>query len=322
MVKSYISFIVLMLAVQHMSFSQVDTIKFRLPENYNTAANYYLKQFSVDSTSGYYAYQTACYLSLRGVPDSAFIFINRSVENGVKSEDIITDTDLRSLHTDVRWNALMDRLKERYLKANPGIALPEQGVSLWLLGIEDQRFRTLAKNFKLPSGPQGMMVDGGRLLKEVEAIVKLYGWPTIAMVGEKASEAAFLIVQHANPSDIKRYLPMVVAAAQRGEIKRKWAAMMVDRHLLNTDGVQLYGTQFSRNGKRNKVTGIVEWTPLAPEPVVDEENLAARRKTVGLEPIEERARDFQVTYIPPLRREGYRPIKMKGKYVKRGYLFQ
>ncbi len=241
---------------------------------------------------------------------------------GARSEDVITDTDFNSLHSNPKWDVLMAKLKERYLSENPSITHPEQGVKLWLLGIEDQRFRMLSKNFKLPRGQQGMMVDGGRLLKEVEAIVTLYGWPTVAMVGEKGSESAFLIVQHANPSDIKRYLPMVVAAAQRGEIKRKWAAMMVDRHLLNTDGVQLYGTQFSRNGKRNKVTGIVEWTPLAPEPVVDEENLAARRKTVGLEPIEERARDFQVTYIPPLRREGYRPIKMKGKYVKRGYLFQ
>ncbi len=303
-------------------YAQLDTSQFRSPENFSTAALYYLQQSRNNLSSPYYIYQAACYLSLEGAADSAFVYINRAVDSGAKSEDILTDTDLRALRNDDRWNALMDRLKERYLKANPGIALPEQGVRLWLLGIEDQRFRTLSKNFKLPGGPQSMMVDGGKLLKEVEEIVQLYGWPTIAMVGEKASEAAFLIVQHANPSDIKRYLPMVVAAAQRGEIKRKWAAMMVDRHLLNTDGVQLYGTQFSRNGKRNKVTGIVEWTPLAPEPVVDEENLAARRKTVGLEPIEERARDFQVTYIPPLRREGYRPIKMKGKYVKRGYLFQ
>lgn len=240
---------------------------------------------------------------------------------GARSEDVITDTDFNSLHSNPKWDVLMAKLKERYLSENPSITHPEQGVKLWLLGIEDQRFRMLSKNFKLPRGQQGMMVDGGRLLKEVEAIVTLYGWPTVAMVGEKGSESAFLIVQHANPSDIKHYLPIVVAAAQKGEIKRKWAAMMIDRHLLQSYDIQLYGTQFGNRGKRNKVTGIVEWTPLMPEPIVDEENLAERRKSVGLDPIESDAKRFQVTYIPPSQREGYKPIKMKRKYLKSGYLF-
>ncbi|SDD09970.1 DUF6624 domain-containing protein [Williamwhitmania taraxaci] len=319
--KFCLAFLISSCLLLNTGYSQVDTTQFRLPENYATASGYYLQQSSRNPSSGYYSYQAACYLSLTGAVDSAFAYINRAVDFGVRSEDIITDTDLKPLRADARWNVLMDGLKERYLKANPGITLPEQGVRLWLLGIEDQRFRTLSKNFKLPGGSQGMMVDGGRLLKEVEAIVRQYGWPTIAMVGEKASEAAFLIVQHASPSDIKRYLPMVVASAQKGEIKRKWAAMMIDRHLLRSYGVQLYGTQFGNSGKRNKSTGIVEWTPLKPEPIVDEENLAERRKSVGLDPIESDAKRFQVTYIPPSQREGYKPIKMKRKYLKSGYLF-
>jgi len=302
-------------------YAQVDTTQFRQPENYRLAANYYLQESNIDPSSEYYAYQAACYLSLSDAADSALIYINRTVENGAKAEDIITDTDFNRLHSIAQWNTLMAMLKERYLKENPGITHPEQGVALWLLGIEDQRFRTLLKNDKLRSNQQGLIDDGDKRLKAVEGIVHLYGWPSIAKVGEKASEAAFLIVQHAKPSDIKRNLPLVVAAAHRGEIKRKWAALMIDRYLVMVDGVQIYGTQFGRSGKKNKDSGIIEWTPLMLNPVVEEESLAERRKGVGLDPVELDAVRLHITYVSPSQREGYTPIRMKQKYVKRGYLF-
>lgn len=310
-----------MFAFTQMSFAQVDTSGFHQVDEYAVAVQYYLQQSSRNPSSGYYSYQAACYLSLTGAADSAFVYINRAVDFGAKAEDVITDTDFNLLHSNPHWDALMVKMKERYLKENPMITLPMQGVELWLLGIEDQRYRTLLKNDKLHSNQQDLTDEAELRLTAVAKFVKQYGWPSIAMVGEKASEAAFLIVQHANPSDIKQYLPFVVEAAHKGEIKRKWAALMIDRYLVAFDGIQLYGTQFGRSGRRNRVTGIVEWTPLMLNPIVDEENLAARRKAIGLDPVEVDARRFQLTYMPPSQREGYKPIKMKRKYLKRGYLF-
>src|SRR5687767_5506579 len=43
-------------------------------------------------------------------------------------------------------------------------------------------------------------------------IIQRYGWPGIKQVGEQASSAAFLIIQHAGLEEQRRYLPVLKAA--------------------------------------------------------------------------------------------------------------
>src|SRR5688572_27664452 len=67
-----------------------------------------------------------------------------------------------------------------------------------------------------------------RNLKRLTMIINKYGWPARSLVGKEASEAAFLIVQHADLASQKRYFPLLKAAVARNEARPDHAAMMED----------------------------------------------------------------------------------------------
>lgn len=66
----------------------------------------------------------------------------------------------------------------------------------------------------------------------LDEIVKQYGWPTISLVGRRANQAAFLIVQHGELSYQKKYLPLLKEAAAKKEAQLGDVAMLEDRILM------------------------------------------------------------------------------------------
>lgn len=312
--------------VLHLSYislySQVDTATFRDPINYSTAKSYYLKQYSLHPNACYFPYQSACYLALQGKVDSAFYLLQQAISKGVSAADVITDTDFNVLHENKNWATILDSLKQQFLRTNKGISHPEIAVELWLLGIEDQRYRTLSKNCKLKERPKETPEMWEKRIDFVKNITKTNGWPTITMVGEKAAESAFLIIQHANLNDIKKVLPLLIESANKGEAKWHHAAMMIDRYLSMTEGVQIYGTQFQSKGKKNKATSNIDWSAMSYCPIVDEENLDARRKSIGMKSFEEYCKSFKVEYKKPSERNDYKHIPIKHSWIKKGYIFR
>ena len=108
-------------------------------------------------------------------------------------------------------------------------------------------------------------------------IINDRGWLTYSDVGINASEAAWLLVQHAieDPLFQRQCLDLMMALPQN-EISQVNLAMLTDRVLLAEGKHQIYGTQFViRDG---------EWVPLRLE---DEENVDDRRAEVGLPPLAE-----------------------------------
>ena len=120
--------------------------------------------------------------------------------------------------------------------------------------------------------------------KKLENIVDVHGWPTISEHGEEATKAAFLIIQHSKTELQKKYLPYLKEAAVKGELKLNYLAMLEDRILLADGSMQLYGTQLRRND-----SGEIEF-----HPIKDVENVDARRKKMGLNPISETAKKFNI----------------------------
>ncbi|MGE0078162.1 MAG: DUF6624 domain-containing protein [Bacteroidales bacterium] len=302
-------------------FAQVDTVAFRNPENYKVAVSYYQSLFNHNPESGYYPYQMACYLSLQGKADSALTMVNSAIDRDIAAGDILTDTDFEALYSAAGWNAIKDRLKRQFLDKNKGITQPDLAVELWLMGIGDQRYRTLRKNYK-KTEPISAEDWKGRL-KRLEAIVDQYGWPKISMVGEAGAETAFLVIQHSDK--ISHYLPYLIKAATEGEAKKTHAAMMIDRHLcLRTWGpfrfksVQIFGTQFTRSGKTNKNTGSVAWGAMSYYPIADPANLDARRAFIGKGDFETDCKHFGVQY--PGANNLNKNIKIKKRWIRKGYL--
>ncbi|PIS05636.1 MAG: hypothetical protein COT81_00115 [Candidatus Buchananbacteria bacterium CG10_big_fil_rev_8_21_14_0_10_42_9] len=131
-------------------------------------------------------------------------------------------------------------------------------------------------------------VDQGNVAK-LKEIIKQIGWPTISKVGQEASNAAFIIVQHA---DFDRNfqgeaLQMMLKARSEDneDVDGDNIARLTDRILVgesddnNEQPEQLYGTQHDSNG--NLI------------PIKDQANVDARRSELGMPPLEEEEAAFQ-----------------------------
>lgn len=110
----------------------------------------------------------------------------------------------------------------------------------------------------------------------LKEIVSAVGWPTISKVGNEASAAAWLLVQHADFEFQQKCLELMKTEPEN-EVRRRDIAFLEDRVRVQLGQPTLYGTQFQRDNN-----GL-----LVACPIEDKENLDERRSMVGLEPFEE-----------------------------------
>lgn len=295
-----------------------NTAFFRDPANYHLAAEFYVKKIPATPSDHTNYYQAACYFSLLHDNGSAFSYLKEAIIKGAKGEDVMTDTDLNPLKSDLKnWKVIDSLLQVQYTNRNPGISKPALGYELWLMGIEDQRFRTLKKNYKLPGNPVTDIKIHEVHLARLKEIITQSGWPIYSEVGTEAGDAAFFVFQHDEAKNIKPVLPLMIAAAKAGEANYTKAAMMIDRYLAYTEQVQLYGTQASRKIKLGQNRNDI---PLQLYPIAEEENLLNRRNAIGMDDFLENCKRLGVDYIPIADRPGYKRIEIKKKWVAAGYI--
>lgn len=79
----------------------------------------------------------------------------------------------------------------------------------------------------------------------LKAMVAAQGWPTVQQVGEPASDAAWLIVQHADddPAFQLRALRLMAPLLTTAGVSRRNHAYLYDRVMLKIAGKQRFGTQ-------------------------------------------------------------------------------
>ncbi len=132
--------------------------------------------------------------------------------------------------------------------------------------------------------PEMEKVHNQNALK-LDEIIDQEGWPSVEMVGEKASEAAWLIVQHAisKPYFQKKCLKILKQKIKESSEELKWIAFLEDRINVFQGKQQIYGTQFDWDQQ-----GL-----LSPYPIKDEENVDLRRAKIGLVPLKDRIRKIR-----------------------------
>lgn len=92
---------------------------------------------------------------------------------------------------------------------------------------------------------QKLPVTDAELTAELKQIVQQKGWPTIAMVGIDASNAALLILTHtADHAWQLQLLPQLEQLADTHKIDPSSLAFVVDKELVAEGKLQRYGTQF------------------------------------------------------------------------------
>ena len=118
-------------------------------------------------------------------------------------------------------------------------------------------------------------------LTVVKDIISTYGWQGPQQVGMNASQALFLVIQHADLATQEQYLPIIKMAEEEGRILSSNLAILEDRIRMRKGLKQLYGSQaFS-----DRQTGKMHFYPID-----NPDQLDVRRKAMGLIPMAEYAK--------------------------------
>lgn len=120
----------------------------------------------------------------------------------------------------------------------------------------------------------------------LQTIIQQIGYPTIEKVGADASQAAWLIVQHAIslPGFMKNCLSLMELEAQAGNIDPVNVAFLTDRIAMYENRPQALGTQFisDENGE------LIAYQLDVPVAIANQ-----RRKNLGLNTVEERLAELK-----------------------------
>lgn len=131
-------------------------------------------------------------------------------------------------------------------------------------------------------------------LVRVTAIIDSAGWLGADVIGQKANQALFLVIQHgdAKPEIQAQYLPLMREAVDEGKANSWELALLEDRVRVNHHQPQIYGSQ-------------IGWKDGKPymQPIEDEEHVNERRAAVRLEPLEKYAERFDLHWSPPVKQE-------------------
>jgi hypothetical protein len=149
---------------------------------------------------------------------------------------------------------------------------------------KDDKLRAeLIKNRTLSNGyNQEMEILHNSNAKVLSQIMDKIGFPTSDKVGEEASNAAWLIIQHsiAQPDFMKKSAKLLEKEVENGQADRISLAYLTDRIAVFEGKSQIYGTQFDwdENGE------------MSPNYVDDYTKVNQRRKALGLNTLEEQTK--------------------------------
>lgn len=244
-------------------------------------------------------YNAACCWALAGVPDSSFYQLNRIVSNGNYADvnHLKNDKDLKSLHADARWTNLLDMVEKNKEKIEENFNRPlvEQ---LDTIFNDDQLYRIQLDSVISKYGRNSdemrkqiqlmNTVDSINLIKVINILNK-YGWPSNKEIGERGSLTLFLVIQHAELETQEKYLPLIEKAAESGNLAVSNLALLKDRILLRNGERQIYGTQVAFNNE----SGLYYILPLS-----DPDNVDTRRKSIGLQPLAEYVKQWNIVWDP------------------------
>jgi hypothetical protein len=126
-----------------------------------------------------------------------------------------------------------------------------------------------------------------QLTAQLKEIVAKSGWPTIALVGIEASNAAMLVLTHTRDKAWQaQMLPELEGLADGGKIDGSALAVVIDKELVREGQLQRYGTQFKYLGGDEMALYSVE----------DPAGLDARRAKVFLPPLAVEKQQMEAMY--------------------------
>ena len=115
------------------------------------------------------------------------------------------------------------------------------------MGESDQRYRQIAP-IDANAARLQTAIDVANI-KRLAAIIEQYGWPGAGWAGIRASQSAFLVLQHADLQHQQKYFPLMREASKHNDALPSELATLEDRMRIGMGLAQIYGTQMGADGK-------------------------------------------------------------------------
>ncbi len=270
-------------------------------KDFASSASAYTLAFKANNWKGFSddRYNAACSWALTNNADSSFFQLYRIATKADYSDydHIISDKDLISLHEDKRWLPLLELIKANKKKEEINYNKPLIQ-ALDSIFDSDQKYRKMLKGVEKQFGLNSKQMDSLWKIIEVQDSVNLlkvtsildkYGWLGPDVIGWQGGTTLFLVIQHSNLQVQEKYLPVMREAVRVGNMDAASLALLEDRIALGQGKKQIYGSQIQKNEKGE---GSIA-------PIEDEINVNERRKAVGLEPLEEYVKTWNIDYKLP-----------------------
>jgi hypothetical protein len=276
-------------------------------KQYAKAGAYFAKaaQINGDRDTQNNRYNAACSWSLANQPDLAFkeldnILLGKGMIKGWNDPTdfhnmLLKDADFTNLKKDKRWEKIVEASAKRKTLFETNLD-QKLAAELALIRKEDQGLRlrldTIRKEKGVSSDEEKELwkkinhSDSINLAKIV-TLLDQKGWLAPEQVGYMGSQTIFLVIQHAGLAVQQKYLPMMRVAVKKGSALPNDLALLEDRVAMREGKSQIYGSQITADKETKKYYLY---------PVIDPDHLDDRRATVGLEPIANYLKNFNLTW--------------------------
>jgi hypothetical protein len=295
-------FSLLLLFFYSLSFSQNyktligEADAFYKNKEYKKSVEKYSEAFSIEQKNPEDLYNAACSAALLGNKKVAFQWLQLALNKGWSNVNhLTTDTDLKSLHNDKKWPQLVSDMQKVVDAREAKYDKPLQ-TKLLALFEEDQTIRREYIKAQKDYGNQSKIVDSlGKVmmrkdsinLGQVTEILDKYGWVGVDKVGGQANQTLFLVIQHSDLKTQQKYLPMMREAVKNNNASSSALALLEDRVALGEGKKQIYGSQIGYDNETNAEYVL---------PLEDPDNVDKRRATVGLGPLADYVKRWNIIW--------------------------
>ncbi|WP_447637365.1 DUF6624 domain-containing protein [Flavobacterium microcysteis] len=265
-------------------------------KDYAKSTAKYKEAFKIEQKNSNDYYNAGCSAALSGKKDLALEWLNQAFKNGwTNLQHMKSDTDLKTLHGSKNWDSLIAAIQQEADKKEAGTDKPLQTELLAIYNDDQtirQHYMTALKEFGNQSKQADSIAkimgykDSINLIK-VKDILDKKGWVGPNKVGAQANMTLFLVIQHSDLETQQKYLPMMREAVKNKNAQASALALLEDRVALGEGKKQTYGSQVGYDNKTQKNYVL---------PLEDPDNVDKRRQEVGLGPISEYVKTWNIVW--------------------------
>ena len=265
-------------------------------KEYGKSVEEYRKAFKMEQKSGSDLYNAGCSAALAGDKKLALEWLNLALKDGWSNiKHIKIDSDLTSLHDTKAWDKLLADMQKEVDRIEANYDKPLQAKLLAIFD-DDQGIRRQYISAQKQYGYRSRQVDSlGKVMMykdslnliKVSDVLDHYGWVGPDKVGGMASQTLFLVVQHSDLKTQQKYLPLMREAVKNKKAEPSALALLEDRVALGEGRRQIYGSQIGRDDQTQKYYVL---------PLEDADNVDKRRASVGLGPLADYVKSWDIIW--------------------------